>query len=221
MRRIEWLAMVCPAILVGAVAVGPSNEHDKLVAAPLRPAADPDLRTYRFTARVTENGGVTPFKVGAVIKVAITYDMRGKDLQADGKEYGRYESKKNAISARIGDLEFRSAGDVWAESGAFSYAEHVQVVAFDLDLPAGWEMDHHSGDKNSNSFGVLFQNAPSRNVLSGKALPDKVNLADFKDTHKLRIDFFSGVKFPGGEVKKRATVLASVEEFEGVPPAKR
>jgi hypothetical protein len=218
MRREAWLALAWPAVLAATMGVGPTDERHTLVAAPLKPAADRDLRTYRFTARVTGNGGVTPFQVGAVVKGAVTYDLRGTDRLPAHKESGRYESERNSLSARVGDLEFGAAGGVWATTGAFDSAETFQVVAFDLTLPAGWDMDHTNPGQ---SYGVVLQNAPPRKALAGKGLPDQVRLADFKDSRELQFDFFGGVKFPGGEVKGRATVRATVEEFEEVGPASR
>src|SRR4051812_43711758 len=78
-------------VLAASGVVGPIGERTPLVAAPSKPAADRDLRTYRFTARVTDNGGVTPFKAGAVVKGTVTYDLRGKDRLPDHTIMGQFE----------------------------------------------------------------------------------------------------------------------------------
>ena len=80
MLRDAWLSLGWVAFFVATVVVGPADERSLLVAAPLRPADDQNLRTYRFTARVTKNGGVTPVEVGAVVKGTITYVSRGERL---------------------------------------------------------------------------------------------------------------------------------------------
>jgi hypothetical protein len=69
------------------------------VATPL--PRNPNLRTYRFTARITDNGGVTPFTVGKVITGTFTYDLKGK-IFSNGVDYGSYASIRN--SAAIVDL---------------------------------------------------------------------------------------------------------------------
>jgi hypothetical protein len=214
MCRGTKLAFVWPALIIGALAFSPASDRSLLVAAPLRPPADdPNLRTFRFSARVAKNGGVTPFEVGTVVKGTITYDLRGKDRLTENFECGKYDSERNALSLRLGDLEFKGVGKVVASASAFGHAESVSVIAPDLVLPSGWAMEHGS---RSQSYGVILQNAPPRDVLAGKKLPDKVQLADFKDTRELRLDFSDGIKFPGGEVKGRATVHCKIEELEEV-----
>ena len=208
MARKAWRSCVLVAVVVGS-----GTETGPAVAAPWGPPGD--VRTYEFTARVTANGGVTPFKVGATVRGTATYDRRAVDLQPDQQECGRYASPRNALAFRVGDLEFRAAGDVAATTGAFAHAEHVQVVSSDLVLPAGWSMDHRRG---SQTYGVLLQNAPPLETMVGKGLPDLVKLTDFKSTRELRLDFFHGVAFPGGQVKGRATVFAILESFDLVRP---
>src|SRR5262249_47479243 len=100
-----------------ALVVGTTGDPRPAAAAPLSLPAD--VRTYEFTARVKDNGGVTPLQVGAAVRGTVCYDLRGEDLDSDNKRCGRYASPRNSLSARIGDLEFRAAGDVSATTGAF------------------------------------------------------------------------------------------------------
>jgi hypothetical protein len=95
---------------------------------------------------------------------------------------------------------------------AFDHAEGFQIVAMDLKLPEGWEMDHRGG---SQTDGFLLQNAPSRKVIDRAArIPERVSLFEFVNTREVRLDFFHGVSFPGGKVTNRATVYATVESLE-------
>jgi hypothetical protein len=101
--------------------------------------------------------------------------------------------------------------------GAFPpWAEHFQIVAFDLALPNGWEMDHGG---QSQTYGIVLQNVPPRKAIAGLGIPDRISLADFSSTRELRLDFFHGVRFPGGQVIGRAIVSATVESLEHTPAA--
>jgi hypothetical protein len=172
-----------------------------------------DVCAYRFTARIKDNGGITPFKVGDVISGTFTYDLRGKDRHAEAAEFGAFESSANAFSVQLGEERFFGAGDVLATLAVDKHAEHFGVVAHDLKLPKGWEMDH---TVRSQSYGFLLQNAPSRGVVERRGLPDRLSLADFVDTREVRLDFFHGVRFPGGRIEGRATVFATVESLEEI-----
>src|SRR5262249_10457096 len=73
--------------------------------------------TYKFRARVTDNGGVTPFKIGTLLRGGFTYDPRGKGQRPGAPQYGRYFSSQNALSFWLGDQRFRGAGDILATVG--------------------------------------------------------------------------------------------------------
>jgi hypothetical protein len=171
------------------------------------------MRTYRFTARIKNNAGITPLKVGALIKGKFTYDLDGEKLRlpVNLPDCARYQSKHNTLVFQCGDLRFSATGRIWSSVSMFGYAEHFEVAAFDLQLPKGWEMDHRGP---SQSYTVVFQNAPARKVIRSTQLPKHLSLSDFVDTRELRLDFCNGVRFPGGQVKGRATVHAIVESLE-------
>jgi hypothetical protein len=180
-------------------------------AAPFRGPPLDQVRTYRFTARIKANAGVSPFKVGNVIIGRFTYDLKGQNTRPDVLFHGAYQSGRHAITFEMGDLRFTGRGDILVTISTFDYAEHFGIVAHDLHLPAGWKMDA----KGSQSFGFLLQNAPSKKVLSRPAqIPDRLSLPDFVNTRELRLDFAHGVRFPGGQVNVRATVFAIVESLE-------
>lgn len=174
---------------------------------------DVNTHTYRFTARITANDGVLPFRVGSRLHGQFTYDMKAKDQRPNSPLLGFYPSTRNRFSFQLGDQHFTGT-DVTVTTGALSYAEHFGINAYDLKLPPGWEIDH---TKRSQSYGIILQNAPSRGVMPNKAVPDRLKLSDFKNTRELRLDFFHGVRFPGGQVKGRAIVCATVELLEAVP----
>jgi hypothetical protein len=173
---------------------------------------------YRFIARITDNGGVMPFKKGEVICGTFAYDRRGTDKRPEAREHGVFVSSYNSLSLHYGDQYFRGTGDVLATVAVFEHAEHFGVVVHDLDLPKGWEMDHTI---RSQSYGILFQNAPSKSIIANKELPYRLSLKDFVNTRELRLDFFHGVRFPGGKVEGRATVLTIVETLELIGPSLR
>jgi hypothetical protein len=212
MTRGSLLGIVAGGLLLLSLIEPPSLA----TAVPVREAKASDLRTYRFRARIRSNAGVTPFKVKEVIDGEFTYDLRARDPRAENANWGgHFESANNALWFRIGDERFVGTGKVIACVSKFDATEntesneHFGVVAHDLKLPKGWEIDHES---KSNSFGFIFQNVPDRKVLARK-LPDEVVLSEFVNTREFRVDFW-GVKFPGGEVKERATVMSDVESLE-------
>jgi hypothetical protein len=152
-----------------------------------------------------------PFRVGETITGTFTYDLDGANQYPAGLPYGAYKSPRNAFSFRLGKQHFSGTGDVQATASAHAGAEHFQVVAFDLQLPNGWKMDHAGP---SQTYGILLQKVPGRGALPGPGLPKRVRLASFANTRELRLDFFKGVQFPGGRVNGRATAFATVETLE-------
>jgi hypothetical protein len=170
-----------------------------------------ELRAYRFKAKITGNDGVTPFKVGGLITGSLKYDLNGENISPKKTTHAQYRSVRNTFSFEVGDLRFTGAGDVWVTIGAFPHAEHFQIVAFDLNLPRGWQMDH---TKRSQTYAIVLQNAPAKKVITSLKIPDRITLAAFTSTRELRLDFFHGVTFPGGRVKGRAIVHATVESLE-------
>ena len=181
-------------------------------AVPLRERPSKNLRTYRFKARIKANNGVTPFKVGKVITGTFTYDVAGKGEDTP-PVCGMFHSGGNALSFQVGQLHFKCIGDILVTTGLYKYAEHFQVVAPDLQLPRGWQMDH---TRRSQTYSVLFQNAPPKGVVPRKQPPDRLSLSSWVNTRELLLDFYHGVRFPGGQVNKRATVVAVVESMEEV-----
>jgi hypothetical protein len=170
-----------------------------------------NVRTYRFTARIKANGGALPFRAGETITGTFTYDLDGKNQLPTGRAHNRYTSALNAFSFQLGKFHFVGAGDILVTVSAFTGGEHFQIVAFDLKLPDGWEMDHAGP---SQTYGIVLQNAPARGALRHPSIPKHVRLAPFVNTRELRLDFCNGVQFPGGRVKGRATVFATVEALE-------
>ena len=180
--------------------------------APLPPYAH--ARTYRFTSRITKNEGVTPFKVGDVISGSFTYDLKGVNSQPGHPGHAFYESARNAITFQVGDLRFTGVGEVTCVVNSLGACEDFGIVAPDLKLPDGWQMDHKG---LSQSYGFLLQNAPLRGVIARDAtVPERLTLSDFVNTREVRFDFFEGISFPGGKVAGRATVFANVETLERV-----
>jgi hypothetical protein len=179
----------------------------------LNDAAHIDLPTYRFTARITDNAGVTPFGVGQVIQGTFTYDLEGRDRLTRLRWCGHYDSRRNSLSFRLGDLHFHGVGAVLATASRSERAETFSVVAYDLKLPPGWAMDHTGP---AQSYGILLQNAPAKGALVDKRLPESLSLPSFTDTRRFRLNFFRGVSFPGGRVQGQADVYATLETLEAL-----
>jgi hypothetical protein len=184
------------------------------VAAPERRPSPPrdDARTvtYRFTARIKSNDGVLPFKVGNVIEGTFTYDLESKPRFASHPR-NVLDSTRNALSFHMGELRFTGSGQISVTIADYKHAEHFGIGASDLVLPKGWDMDHTAG---SQTYSVLFQNAPAKGVIAPAGIPDRISLPSFVNTRELRLDFFHGVRFPGGQVNRRAVVFATVESLE-------
>jgi hypothetical protein len=172
-----------------------------------------NVRTYRFTARIKANGGVLPFRAGDTITGTFAYDLNGKNQLSPDRIHGRYKSALNAFSFQLGKFHFTGAGDILVTVGAYKHAEHFQIVAFDLNQPDGWKMNHAGP---SQTYGIVLQNAPARGVVPHGGIPKHVSLVPFVNTRELRLDFCNGVQFPGGRVNGRATVFATVEALEEV-----
>jgi hypothetical protein len=177
-----------------------------------RPAPAPrgSTRTYRFTARVKDNGGVTPFKVGSVITGTFTYDLKAKNMYPKFRDFARYPSARNSLVFQLGDLRFTGTSGVQVSVTAYKDSAHFSIVTYDMKLPKGWEPE----TTRYNSYGVCLQNVPPRKVLADPGIPNRLSLPDWVNTRELRLDFGKGVRFPGGAVKGRATVHAVVESLK-------
>lgn len=207
---------VFPLVLFTAILASAFAVPHVALTVPLRVYPNPNLRKYTFAACITDNGGVTPFKVGGVIYGTFTYDTMGADRLPEHKQCGHYVSPQNSLSFQSGEDIFSGTGTIMATMSVFAQAEHFGVVAHDLQLPKGWKIDKGK----SQSFGVLFQNAPPKGVLLRKELPDRLALENWQNTRELRLDFF-GISFPNGAIQKRATVFAKIDELREVPEDRR
>jgi hypothetical protein len=180
------------------------------------------LVTYRFTARITDNAGVTPFKVGTKITGEFRYDLTAKNTKNLGPKFalrGEYESPKNRIVFSYGKHRFLAKGRVEVNTGTIpQIAEDFAIITHDLLMPKGWEFVPPPGGKKdrSRAFGIVLQNYPPRGVLPTADLPKALTLSKFLQVRNLAFDFYYGVRFPGGSVMRRAKVEAEIQEIERV-----
>lgn len=209
MRRSFAVILVLALSTLPAGRFGTADTTDPALDA----SAHIDLPTYRFTARITDNAGVTPFGVGQVIQGTFTYDLQGRDRLTRLKWCGHYDSRRNSLSFRLGDVHFHGVGAVLATASRSERTETFSVVAYDLKLPPGWAMDHTGPGQ---SYGILLQNAPAKGTLVDKRLPERLSLPSFTDTRRFRLNFFRGVSFPGGRVQGQADVYATLETLEAI-----
>lgn len=181
--------------------------------APVPRRADLSTHAYLFTARVTDDGGVTPFKVGSVITGKLSWDSKAKPLSQRANQ-AVWKSRLNSISFQMGPHRFSDVGEVKLVVTRFRFGETYSFVSHDLKVPQGWEIDHTSG---SDSYAILLQNAPPRNAIPNLKVPEKITLSQFVSERQLRLDFFHGVRFPGGQAKGQCTVYATIESFKPAP----
>lgn len=202
--RIRW------GLVIAAFLALPSVASGKKPVVAKKPST---LRTYRFTAKITDNGGITPFKVGGKITGEFTYDLFAKNVRPRLLEYPRYESKKNRMVVEYGSLRFKARGRIRLNIGASTSMEHFQIVTNDLAMPNGWQFIlPESGRKNRyRTFGIVLQNSPTRWVLVSPRIPRTLKLSNFVNTRELTFDFAFGLRYPGGVIKRRCTLKATIE----------
>jgi hypothetical protein len=203
----KWLAAPLAGVLL---ALGIPRD-----ASSARAPAPVETRTYKFKATIKDNAGVTPLKVGESLTGQFTYDLRSEAIRKDkkGEHWAHRKSKRNALVFEYGDLRFVGTGEILMWVNSFPDFETFGLMAPDLILPKGWEMDHK---QPSQTYSILFQNNPPRKVIDGIAIPSKLSLDDFKTVREVRFVFAHGVSFPGGAVKERADLRAVVESLEEV-----
>ncbi|VTR92154.1 unnamed protein product [Gemmata massiliana] len=179
---------------------------------PVAPEPTPiETRTYQVKARIKNNAGITPFKVGELITVRFTYDINSKKLRSDDS-YAHRVSKRNKMTFASGETKFAATEDIIIAVSSGKYYQTLNFVANDLELPEGWETNHKRGRQH---YVVMFQTLTPEGVITGNSIPDRFSLSDFKDTAEVRLNFVEGVKFPGGEVK-RGVVMCKIESLEEV-----
>src|SRR4051812_5537822 len=81
----------------------PPGDRGAALAPVLKETRTYRTRTYQFEARVKNNAGVTPFKVGDTISGRFTYDLGGERVRGN-KQFGHYEAEKNALVIQSGNL---------------------------------------------------------------------------------------------------------------------
>jgi hypothetical protein len=217
-RLHRFLRVVLVAGFLSLSASGRADENKPVAAR--KPAR---LVTYRFTARITDNAGVTPFKVGTKITGEFTYDMTAKNIRNAGPKFalsGEYKSKRNQIAFTYGKLRFEAKGRVKVTSGTIPrIAEDFSVVSFGLRLPMGWKSIEPPENKKYRipSFGVILQNHPPRKVLPTADIPKALDLAKFVNAKNAYINFPNGLMFPGGILERRVKIEAVIEKLEVAP----
>jgi len=188
------------------------------VRKPVSAAKPGDLRTFRFTAIIKSNYGETPFKVGTKITGEFTYDLSAKDSKPEALHRGWYESPNNRIVFKYRSLTFKSSGRVWVSTSCCKGpVEGFFIGTRDIDMPKGWTLIDPPKDRpyNSRTFSVRLQNGPRQDVVRDDTIPTNLHLHQFR--HKgLKVDFYDGVKHPGGVIRRRATVYAILEYLERV-----
>src|SRR5579871_1589670 len=116
-------------LAVGLIGCGTSENKDPSpvpVETPKVPQEKPEkfkgfgeIRTYKYVAKIVDDGGVTPFEVGKQLAGQFNYDLKGKTViyELDGKErpaqtdHLKYRSDQNGLSFQLGDLKFTASGD--------------------------------------------------------------------------------------------------------------
>jgi hypothetical protein len=184
------------------------------------PLARRGVRTWRFTARIRSNDGLTPFETGGFITGTFTIDLdAAPEMQRSVPGQDVFRSKSNAITFTHEGFQFVGK-DVDAVVTATEVYESFEVVARDGDLSAGWgKAPAHAIRGRETSyleFGFrLLHTSPhmSRVLRRDGSLPGRLSLKDFT-LRDVRLYFPNGTTFPGGKLTKRGvTVVARVESL--------
>jgi hypothetical protein len=213
LQRILW-----PAFVVGSLSLPATLHAEKPPVAARKPKM---LRTYRFTAKITHNGGVTPFKVGTMIMGEFTYDIYATNIRPDRSEVGWYNSSNHRFWFQYGKLRFVGRGDIRLSVGKIpKIVESFGIGSRDLKMPPGWRLgppdSRFSGDVPG--FRVMLQNDPPFGAINNPAVPTKIEFWRFATTRELRLHFAHGIRFPGGKVERRAFVYAEIQRLDLVQP---
>ncbi|GAB4154636.1 MAG: hypothetical protein Tsb009_31300 [Planctomycetaceae bacterium] len=171
------------------------------------------LRTYRFTAKIIHNGGVTPFKVGTKLTGEFTYDLAAPNT-SKLKWLGFYRSSRTRFAIRYGKLVFSSEGNGWVNVAVRRQQEGMVIEGTSLKLPKGWVAKADLAGKSKTSCGISLQNQRSRQILSNTNLPTDLTFWKRFEYCTVSLDFASGTQFPGGSFEKYTRVIAQVEKLD-------
>jgi hypothetical protein len=209
LQRILWAALVAAVLSVPASA----RTEQKPVEA-RKPSL---LRTYRFTAKITHNGGVTPFKVGTMVTGEFTYDLYATNIRPDRRDVGWYNSSKHRFSFRYGKLRFVGKGDIRLSIGKIpNTVESFGIGPRDLTMPPGWKMAPRDPQLPGDvpGFRVMLQNSPPFGAIKNTSVPGKIEFWRFATSRDFRLHFSQGVAFPGGQLEARTFVYAEIKKLE-------
>ncbi len=177
------------------------------------PANLPDASiavSYRFAARIKDNGGVAWFKTGTVITGQFTYDVDATPLSSRVPNAKRYLSPRNRLVFEYEQERFVGAGDIQVKIGALTQSESFVIRADDLELPSGWVINRAG---RFDGYGIGLQNVPPRGVLQDARVPASLELSQFVTSRELQLSFYHGVSYPQGRVDRPALVRADVESL--------
>lgn len=205
-------------ILLPAVLLSLALTTTAFAGQPPVPAKKPNmLRTYRFTAKIFYNTGVTPLKVGTKLSGKFTYDLAARRHQTKVKWCVHYRSPRNKIQIRYRKLVFRSEGIGTVSVGVRRNGhEALSIASGTLKTPKGWRSHPHAISGEDKSYCTFtLQNSPARGMLRDTTMPHKLESKGFKG-RTVVLDFQHGVTFPGGRSDKRATVYARIVSLQRV-----
>ena len=208
-ERARLTILLGALLVVSSVNAAAGDKRPVVAHKPLR------LRTYRFTAKIYYNGGVTPFKVGTKLTGQFTYDLSAND-ESNLKWQGLYRSPRNRIEIRYGKLIFSSQDEVRVGVGSHKKSfEGFGISGGKLKLPKGWSsLPDPVSWRDLSYLIVSLQNRPPRGVLPTTIIPYRLDFWKRFQTRTVRIDFIDGVHFPGGRIEKRAAIYAQLTQIE-------
>ncbi len=160
---------------------------------------------------------VAPIPIGSTFTGTFQYEVN-QSPSFSNPNFSRYTGACNSWRITVAGLDFYSAPTEAAALGVGLYpgtVESFSIGTGDVVVPPGWSIPHTS---QSDGYVLILQNVPDAGVLGNStAPPATLNLAQWTSYHEIRMDFYEGVTFPGGQYSDRTTVVGNVQSITQLP----
>ena len=210
LRTLRLVGLMGFAVLLTVPGVGVAGRKPVVAFKPSM------LRTYRFTAKIIHNTGVTPLRVGTHLTGQFTYSLKASQTASNLKWVGHYRSAKIKIRICYGKLVFSSQDVGWIKVTSTKDQRGLYVGGANLKLPKGWQAKANAVGTRKSSCGFSLQDRGSNTLLPNTSIPSSLAFWKRFETCTVRLDFSHGVRFPGGGADRHAAAFAKVESLERV-----
>lgn len=154
------------------------------------------------------------FRVGDAFDGCFSYDTASPDQFPANADLGRYSAPADRFAFSSPGFSM-TATDVLSDVALFPWAESVSSSGQTPVLPPGWSVPNPAS--LSDSYSVIFQNAPSLGVLATDALQTTINIADWVSYREMRLDFYDGVTSPSATTTQRLIVQGEILSVSPAP----